>query len=124
MCTGTLGYSCADDFVVEGMKAAILHEFRTPLVIEEIPRPEPAKDEVLIQVEACGVCHSDLHVASGDWKQFAGIVKKPLTLGHEVVGRVAEKGSAVAELQVGAVGLASLAARATRTFVRGRRSLG
>jgi len=83
------------------MKAAILHEFKAPLVIEEIPRPEPATDEVLIQVEACGVCHSDLHVARGDWKQFAGIVKKPLTLGHEVVGRVAEKGSAVAELQVG-----------------------
>lgn len=83
------------------MKAAILHEFKAPLVIEEVPRPEPASDEVLIQVEACGVCHSDLHVASGDWKQFAGIVKKPLILGHEVVGRVVGKGSAVSELQIG-----------------------
>ena len=83
------------------MKAAILHEFRTPLVIEEVSRPEPASDEVLIQVEACGVCHSDLHVASGDWKQFAGIVKKPLILGHEVVGRVVGMGSAVKELQMG-----------------------
>jgi len=83
------------------MKAAILHEFKAPLVIEEVPRPEPASDEVLIQVEACGVCHSDLHVAGGDWKQFAGIVKKPLILGHEVVGRVAGKGGAAGELQIG-----------------------
>ncbi|HXP63053.1 MAG TPA: alcohol dehydrogenase catalytic domain-containing protein, partial [Dongiaceae bacterium] len=65
------------------MKAAVLHEFKTPLVIEEVSRPEPASEEVLIQVEACGVCHSDLHVAGGDWKQFAGIVKRPLILGHE-----------------------------------------
>ena len=83
------------------MKAAILHEFKTPLVLEEVPRPEPASDEVLIQVEACGVCHSDLHVAGGDWKQFVGIVKKPLILGHEVVGRVVGIGSAVGELQIG-----------------------
>jgi len=83
------------------MKAAILHEFKTPLMLEEVPRPELASDEVLIQVEACGVCHSDLHVAGGDWKQFAGITKKPLILGHEVVGRVVEKGSAVAQLQIG-----------------------
>jgi propanol-preferring alcohol dehydrogenase len=83
------------------LKAAILHEFKTPLVIEEAPRPEPASDEVLIQVEACGVCHSDLHVAGGDWKQFAGITKRPLILGHEVVGRVVEKGSAAAEIEIG-----------------------
>ena len=83
------------------MKAAVLHEFKTPLVIEEVPRPEPASDEVLIQVEACGVCHSDLHVAGGDWKQFDGIVKRPLILGHEVVGRVLEKGSAAGEFELG-----------------------
>ena len=83
------------------MKAAVLHEFKTPLVIEEVPRPEPASQEVLIQVEACGVCHSDLHVAGGDWKQFAGIVKRPLILGHEVVGRVVEKGSAAGEIELG-----------------------
>jgi propanol-preferring alcohol dehydrogenase len=83
------------------MRAAILHEFKMPLVIEEVPRAEPASDEVLIQVEACGVCHSDLHVCSGDWKQLAGIVKRPLIPGHEVVGRVVEKGSAAGELQIG-----------------------
>ena len=83
------------------MKAAVLHEFKTPLVIEDVPRPEPASDEILIRVEACGVCHSDLHVAAGDWKQFAGITKRPLILGHEVVGRVVGKGSAAVEIEIG-----------------------
>jgi alcohol dehydrogenase, propanol-preferring len=83
------------------MKAAVLHEFKTPLVIEEIPRPTLAPGEVLIAVEACGVCHSDLHVADGDWKQFVGIVKKPLILGHEISGRVAEVGPAVRDLRIG-----------------------
>ena len=83
------------------MKAAILHEFKTPLVIEDVPRPQPAVGEVLMQVEACGVCHSDLHVAAGDWKQFAGITKRPLILGHEVVGRVVEKGSSDGEVEMG-----------------------
>lgn len=83
------------------MKAAVLHAFKTPLVLEDVARPEPAADEVLIEVEVCGVCHSDLHVAEGDWKQFAGIVKKPLILGHEIVGRVVELGSEVRSLEVG-----------------------
>lgn len=83
------------------MKAAVLHEFKKPLAIEEVPRPQIASDEVLIKVEACGVCHSDLHVAEGDWKQFAGIVKKPLILGHEVAGRVAETGVGVRDLKPG-----------------------
>jgi propanol-preferring alcohol dehydrogenase len=77
------------------MKAAVLHESKTPLSLEDVPRPEPAADEVLIEVEVCGVCHSDLHVADGDWTQFAGIVKRPLILGHEIVGRVVERGAAV-----------------------------
>ena len=83
------------------MKAAVLHEFKTPLALEEVPRPERAEDEVLIEVEVCGVCHSDLHVADGDWPQLASIVKKPLILGHEIVGRVVERGSAVQSVQVG-----------------------
>jgi propanol-preferring alcohol dehydrogenase len=77
------------------MKAAVLHEFKTPLSLEDVPRPQPGPDEVLIEVEVCGVCHSDLHVADGDWKQLVGIVKKPLILGHEIVGRVVERGAEV-----------------------------
>jgi propanol-preferring alcohol dehydrogenase len=83
------------------MKAAILREFKTALSIEEVDPPEPGADEVLIEVEACGVCHSDLHVAEGDWPQFAGIVKKPLILGHEIAGRVVKKGAEVRDVQVG-----------------------
>ncbi len=83
------------------MKAAVLHEFKTPLALEDVARPVPGPEEVLIEVEACGVCHSDLHVADGDWPQLAKIVKKPLILGHEIAGRVAEKGSNVHDLQIG-----------------------
>jgi len=83
------------------MKAAVLREFRRPLTIEEVDPPRPEAQEVLIEVEACGVCHSDLHVADGDWPQLARIVKKPLILGHEIVGRVVEKGAAVQSLNVG-----------------------
>jgi propanol-preferring alcohol dehydrogenase len=81
------------------MKAAVLHAFKTPLSLEEVARPEAGADEVLIEVEVCGVCHSDLHVADGDWTQLAGIVKKPLILGHEIVGRVVERGAAVKSVQ-------------------------
>jgi alcohol dehydrogenase, propanol-preferring len=52
-------------------------------------------------VEACGVCHSDLHVADGDWTQLAGIVKRPLILGHEIAGHVVERGESVQDLRVG-----------------------
>ncbi|MGH9712868.1 MAG: alcohol dehydrogenase catalytic domain-containing protein [Candidatus Acidiferrales bacterium] len=83
------------------MKAAVLREFKKPLLLEETERPIPASDEVLIEVEACGVCHSDLHVADGDWGQFASIVKKPLILGHEIAGRVIERGAQVREIKVG-----------------------
>jgi alcohol dehydrogenase, propanol-preferring len=83
------------------MKAAILHDFKKPLSIEEVERPHPETDEVLIQVEACGACHSDLHVADGDWTQLAGIVKRPVILGHEIAGHVVEKGPAVHDLQIG-----------------------
>ncbi len=83
------------------MKAAVVHEYKEPLSIEEVEKPEPAPDEVLIKVEACGVCHSDLHIAEGDWKHLLRIIKKPLIPGHEVVGRVIEKGSNVQNLEIG-----------------------
>lgn len=83
------------------MKAAVLHEFKKPLEFQEVPRPEPGPGDALIKVEACGVCHSDLHLADGDWSQLAGIVKRPLILGHEIAGRVIEKGADVQDLQIG-----------------------
>jgi alcohol dehydrogenase, propanol-preferring len=83
------------------MKAAVLRQFRQPLSIEEVERPIPGADEVLIRVEACGACHSDVHVADGDWKQLAPIVKQPLILGHEIAGRVSEIGKNVNHIRVG-----------------------
>ncbi|PYT68035.1 MAG: zinc-dependent alcohol dehydrogenase [Acidobacteria bacterium] len=83
------------------MKAAVLHEFKKPLALEDVPRPSIDASEVLIRVEVCGVCHSDLHIADGDWPPFSGITKIPLILGHEIAGRVVEKGFAVQELQIG-----------------------
>jgi len=83
------------------MKAAVLHEFKKPLILEEVPRPVPGPQEVLLQVEACGVCHSDLHLADGDWAPLAAIVKRPLILGHEVAGRIIEKGAGVRDLEIG-----------------------
>jgi propanol-preferring alcohol dehydrogenase len=83
------------------MKAAVLHEFKQPLVMEDVDRPEPGPGDILIRVEACGVCHSDVHVADGDWPQFAKIVKKPLILGHEIAGRVVDKGATAGDFSVG-----------------------
>jgi propanol-preferring alcohol dehydrogenase len=83
------------------MKAAIVREYKQPLQIEETEKPVPASDEVLIKVEACGVCHSDLHIAEGDWAPLLKIIKKPLIPGHELVGRVVEKGADVSNLEIG-----------------------
>jgi propanol-preferring alcohol dehydrogenase len=81
------------------MRAAVVREFKTPLSIEDMPMPRPDSDEVLIKVEACGVCHSYLHLAEGDW--LRKLIKQPLIPGHEVVGRVVERGDAVSNLEVG-----------------------
>src|SRR5215216_49092 len=83
------------------MKAAIIREYKEPLRIEEAEIPTPGPDEVLIKVEACGVCHSDLHIAEGDWTQLLRIIKKPLILGHEIVGRIVERGEAAVNHEIG-----------------------
>ena len=69
--------------------------------VEEFPRPGPQADEVLVRVEACGVCHSDLHMANGDWPDVAARMKLPAILGHEVVGRVVELGAEASGVAVG-----------------------
>ncbi|HKP11794.1 MAG TPA: alcohol dehydrogenase AdhP [Blastocatellia bacterium] len=83
------------------MKAAVIHETKQPLAIETVERPTIAADEVLVKVEACGVCHSDLHLAEGDWQQLRRVIKKPLVPGHEVVGSVVERGGEVTTLEIG-----------------------
>lgn len=83
------------------MQAAVLQEFGPSLSIQEVARPQPGADDVLIQVEACGVCHSDLHVTEGDQPPLKAITKPHLIPGHEVVGRVVEKGANVGHLALG-----------------------
>jgi len=83
------------------MKAAVLCAYKQPIRLMEVPAPVPGPDEVLIKVEACGVCHSDLHLAEGDWPQLAKIIKLPLILGHEVIGRVVGQGNSVEASRIG-----------------------
>jgi propanol-preferring alcohol dehydrogenase len=83
------------------LKAAVLHSFAEPLRIEEIPTPAPGPGEVLIKVAACGVCHSDLHLAMGEWDLLKPITKLPVTLGHEVTGTIASVGEGVVDFGVG-----------------------
>jgi Zn-dependent alcohol dehydrogenase len=79
------------------MRAAVLHEQRQPLVIEEIELADPRDGEVLVRMAASGVCHSCLHAADGSW---AG-VNVPMVLGDEGAGVVEKVGPGVSSLQVG-----------------------
>jgi len=67
------------------MKAAVVHEFTEPLSIEEVPTPEPGEGQVLVRIEASGLCHTDIHAAHGDWPVKPTL---PLIPGHEGVGIV------------------------------------
>jgi alcohol dehydrogenase, propanol-preferring len=79
------------------MQAMVLERPRTPLVMREWPAPRPAAGEVLIEVAACGVCRTDLHVVDGELPK----PKLPIVPGHEIVGRVAAIGASVAGLAIG-----------------------
>jgi propanol-preferring alcohol dehydrogenase len=83
------------------MKAAVLRELGKPLAMEDVPTPAPGPGQVLIRTEACGVCHSDLHLADGDWDLLRPITKLPLILGHEVAGTVSELGEGATGVRIG-----------------------
>jgi propanol-preferring alcohol dehydrogenase len=80
------------------VRAMVLDRPRTPLVMRERPVPVPAAGEILIEISACGVCRTDLHVVDGDLPDS----KLPIVPGHEIVGRVAACGAGVSGLAVGA----------------------
>jgi alcohol dehydrogenase, propanol-preferring len=85
------------------MKAAIARGFGEPLTIEQVPMPVPGRGEVLVKIEATGVCHTDLHAVNGDWPVKPMM---PLIPGHEGVGYVAALGEDVTDLKEGdAVGI-------------------
>lgn len=80
------------------MRAALFHAPHQPLTIEQVPDPKPGERDILVQVVACGLCHSDLHYTDHGVKTFK---PPPLVLGHEASGIVAEVGSQVKEFKVG-----------------------
>src|ERR1700722_21035789 len=81
------------------MRALRLTEWGTPAVLAEVAQPVPEGAEVLVRVEAAGVCRSDLHVL--DAPVGALPFSPPFTLGHEVAGHVAACGLEAAGLQPG-----------------------
>ena len=105
------------------MKAAIVKDFERPLELEDVPVPNPGHGQVLVKLEASGLCHTDIHAADGDWP-----VKSPLPLipGHEGVGVVERLGAGVTNLQEGdrvAVPWLGWACGACELCVSGRETL-
>lgn len=74
------------------MKAAVVHAFGKPLIIEELPIPEINSNQILVKIAASGVCHTDLHAVNGDWPVKPAL---PFIPGHEGVGTVVAVGQHV-----------------------------
>jgi len=80
------------------MKAAVVREFKQPVVIEDRPVPEPGDGQVLVKIEASGLCHTDMHAANGDWPVKPTL---PFVPGHEGVGIVQRVGRGVTRVAEG-----------------------
>jgi len=80
------------------MRAAVVPSFGRPLVIEDRPVPEPGPGQVVVRMEASGLCHTDIHAANGDWPVTPTV---PFIPGHEGVGIVAAVGEGVTSPRVG-----------------------
>ncbi len=80
------------------MKAALIRRFGEPLELADLPIPTPGSHQVVIRVEACGLCHTDLAAAAGSWPVKPILPRVP---GHEVVGRIAIVGADVHHLHKG-----------------------
>jgi len=80
------------------MMAAVVEEFGRPLVIREWDKPTAGPGQIVIKTEACGVCHTDLHAAKGDWPIKPTL---PFIPGHEAIGLVTEVGAGVALVKEG-----------------------
>ena len=79
-------------------RAAVVRQFGSPLTVEHVPMPELGSGQVRVKVQACGLCHTDIHAASGDWPIKPS---PPFIPGHEGVGIVTELGAGVREVTVG-----------------------
>lgn len=80
------------------MSAAVVEAYGEPLQLKQVPVPTPDAGQILVKTEACGVCHTDLHAAQGDWP-----IKPPLPFipGHEAIGSVVAVGSGVTVVKEG-----------------------
>ena len=79
-------------------RAAVVHDFHAPLTVEQVPRRQLEPGQVLVKVEASGLCHTDIHAAHGDWPVKPS---PPFIPGHEGVGIVVELGPGVGEVAIG-----------------------
>lgn len=79
------------------MRAMILEQQRRPLVLRDVPVPKAAPGQLLLEVKACGICRTDLHVLDGDLKEPV----LPLIPGHQIVGTVKALGEAVSDFALG-----------------------
>jgi alcohol dehydrogenase, propanol-preferring len=84
--------------VTRKMQAAQVEHFGKPLVLKELDIPTPGPGQILVKTEACGVCHTDLHAANGDWPLKPAL---PFTPGHEGIGIVAALGAGVKAVKEG-----------------------
>ncbi len=84
--------------MADTMKAAVVHACGQPLTIEQVPIPQPGPGQVLVRIAACGVCHTDLHAACGDWPVKP---QPPFIPGHEGVGHVVAVGPGVVGVKEG-----------------------
>ena len=80
------------------MKAAVVSSFTEPLEVLDREIPEPGPGEVLVRLETCGLCHTDIHAAHGDWPVKPGL---PFVPGHEGVGIVEALGAGVTSRTLG-----------------------
>jgi propanol-preferring alcohol dehydrogenase len=83
---------------ITSYRAAVVHDFHAPLSIEQVPRRDLLAGQILVKVEATGLCHTDIHAAHGDWPVKPS---PPFIPGHEGVGIVDELGPGVTEGEIG-----------------------
>ena len=78
------------------MRAARMHSYHEPLVLEDVPVPDIASDEVLVRVTAAGMCRTDVQLLDGYFQKYAQL-PLPVTPGHEIAGVVHKVGGMVPE---------------------------
>jgi len=80
------------------MRSAVVEHFGNPLVLREWDIPTPGPGQIVVKTEACGVCHTDLHAAHGDWPLKPNL---PFIPGHEGIGKVSAVGTGVKMVKEG-----------------------